>query len=823
MKEKIENKYRSLKKWYGRYINGFRGSVSIFLVLVLLPFMSIALILVESARYQSTVELVDEMMDCLGLSTLSDYDKYLEDRFGFLALSQKTPVNTSYSGYYDANANALNNAFTKTSLSATGVYPLSDKDVFKQQLEEYCEVMSVSEALYKGLNIEDMIKELYKKLKLDDLKKFADATKKVADVATSVADLVNAIKDLVKKYKSYKSALSEYNTAQTDFINKIDALQKQLKTAEENLGEDDEEKDIYSDKDVKDKIDDFKTARNTFSREAGEMATAVGDMKKAVDDCFGKLDKITSNIEKAKTSMDKLDEPSLKDQTTTTTSEWVIAISDELTSILKTSVSDTYGADMTMQQNALKAQKTAVSNVLCDAEVLTNPKPGKYYIKPTTSIDVVKIDFARITLDSIQNGFDTKLETTLKDLDNNKSSIEDDERGKLTKLLDVAADLLKIKAFYDGSLDSNVSGSVFVNASSMSFSSQVIITSLTTIVTAGEDFVDSLGSLNILKALKAAAELLIGIAEFLVAIVSWIVEFTVNLVKMFVNIKDMYDNFMFASYAVYNLPCRTTYDSGKSLSGYSFSKVFSMFGGVKGNAFSGSLKDLNTLLNGDGGSDEGFKGAEAEYVLIGGKNELLNQSAAFFDVYMFRMILDLISIFKNDQVKAMASAATVASWVVYIALIIAEPMIDTIMLVNGQDVYLIKDQIYLTPGGLILLLETLPSLSGLSESSKSKIKDSMIAKNGEAKASGFGKMNYQEYLMILMMVSLDQSTLLNRIQNLVQMEAKENYQGDYNFTLTNANTMIRATIKGRLNSMFDLKALIENGPFTISTTRYTGY
>lgn len=825
MKTKIVRTYRAVSKWYRKYVNGFKGSVSIFLVLVMLPFMSCALILVESSRYQSVVGLVNEMLDCLGLSTLAEYDTYLEDRFGLMAVSQKTAVGTTYTSMYNENINTLGKAFTSTSMSATGVYPLSDKEIFKQQLEEYSEVMAVSEAIYKGINIEDMIKELYKKLKLGELQKFADATKKVADVAKSVADLVNAIKDVIKKYQSYASAKSEYNSAQTKFIEKVDALQKALKTAKDNLGEDDEEKDIYSDDDVKDAIDEFKTARDNFSSKAGAMAKAVDEMKTAIDDTFTKIDTITTNITKAKTAVDKVNDPDLKDQTTTTTTEWIIEVSEMITNTFSSFITSTYSTDMGWQRNALNSQKEAIKNVKCDKEVLTNPKEGKYYITPSTNIEQVKKDFARITLDAVKSGFDTALESTLSNLDKNKSSIDSDQRGKLTKLLDVAADLLKIKAFYDGSLDSNVSASVMYNATSMSFSSIAVIESLTTIVTAGEDFVDSLGSLKILKAIKAAAELLIGIAEFLVAIVSWIVEFTVNLVRIAFSLPDMYDNFMFSSYAVYNLPCRTTIYTGKSLSGYSYSKIFNMAGGIKGDAFSGSLNDLKTLKEKNGGSDKCFKGAEAEYVLIGGYNELLNQSAAFFNIYMFRMIVDLISIFKNNQVKAMASGATVAAWVVYIALIIAEPMIDAIMLVNGQDIYLIKDQIYLTPGGLILLMETLPSLTGLSEASKNKIKDSMVGHNGDAtaSASGFLKMNYQEHLMVLLMVSLDQETILKRIQNLVQMEAKKKYEDEFTFTLKKANTMVKATVSGRLNSMFDLKELIKNGPFTFTTTRYTGY
>ena len=81
------HKKRKITK--ARLIKGINGSISILLCLLLAPFLSVALGLVEYARYQEVIEITDEIYELTGMSALSDYDKYIHDRFGLLATSQE--------------------------------------------------------------------------------------------------------------------------------------------------------------------------------------------------------------------------------------------------------------------------------------------------------------------------------------------------------------------------------------------------------------------------------------------------------------------------------------------------------------------------------------------------------------------------------------------------------------------------------------------------------------------------------------------------------------------------------------------------------------
>jgi hypothetical protein len=55
------------------------------------------------------------------------------------------------------------------------------------------------------------------------------------------------------------------------------------------------------------------------------------------------------------------------------------------------------------------------------------------------------------------------------------------------------------------------------------------------------------------------------------------------------------------------------------------------------------------------------------------------------------------------------------------------------------------------------------------------------------------------------------------------MEGKEYYKNSYDFSLDNTYTYVEATVKGKLNAMFDIQAFADKGPFQIEHKRFIGY
>ena len=87
--KRIKKIYKKIGTFFHKYINGTKGAVSLLLTLVMTPLLSTSLILVESARYQNAVQLMEEIMDSAAFSTLAEYDAFVDERFGLLSVSQE--------------------------------------------------------------------------------------------------------------------------------------------------------------------------------------------------------------------------------------------------------------------------------------------------------------------------------------------------------------------------------------------------------------------------------------------------------------------------------------------------------------------------------------------------------------------------------------------------------------------------------------------------------------------------------------------------------------------------------------------------------------
>ena len=79
------------------------GAISLMLALLVVPFYAVAGILVEASRYQSALTGLDDAMNTSALSVLSDYDSFLQSRFGLLAMAQNDDpsVDNGYTGNKD--------------------------------------------------------------------------------------------------------------------------------------------------------------------------------------------------------------------------------------------------------------------------------------------------------------------------------------------------------------------------------------------------------------------------------------------------------------------------------------------------------------------------------------------------------------------------------------------------------------------------------------------------------------------------------------------------------------------------------------------------
>ena len=192
--EVMRHSWKQFKHFYLRYINGAKGSISLLLALAVSPLLSITLILVESARYQSVIGLMQELTNSAGFSALAEYDSYLEERYGLMAVDQMDAGGSNLENdvwsFLNGNTAALGGAVTLNSVSAIGRFSLGDTKVLKQQILENSELTVPVELAMEGLDLQKLVENLSKTLKLDELNKAADSVNSCADVMELIATIL---------------------------------------------------------------------------------------------------------------------------------------------------------------------------------------------------------------------------------------------------------------------------------------------------------------------------------------------------------------------------------------------------------------------------------------------------------------------------------------------------------------------------------------------------------------------------------------------------------------------------------------------------------
>ncbi|MCD7860271.1 MAG: DUF5702 domain-containing protein, partial [Firmicutes bacterium] len=402
----------------------------------------------------------------------------------------------------------------------------------------------------------------------------------------------------------------------------------------------------------------------------------------------------------------------------------------------------------------------------------------------------------------------------------------------LTDLVNVVNGLFDLDLFWEPDLDAYVD---FESEYTSPY--QAFLDALGSLFAAIEDFTAAMGEGGLFSkikgALKAMGDMFSAIGDLLGAIfgiagaaIESIAELTVCLFTG--DVQGLYENLLISGYMRHNLPCRLnagsySYDSdanqvnlslsGTGLTGFSFNDIArpSVFTGqmdaLTGGGFQKLAETLENLKTGHG-SDTMFKGAELEYIRAGTNSEIANQIICFFDLYFLRLLLDLPSVFFTDpEVAGLAATATVASWVVYILYLIAEPFCDTLILVNGESVPLIKTDCWLTATGLAGFIEKLGSavLGDALQGELESFTSGWTSGSGGSSGDSGGGLDYQTHMLIILLLYVDSDTQIQRLRDLIELEAGEYYrQQGKSFEMNQTYTVVQISAEITFNPFFDL-------------------
>lgn len=292
------------KNWFEKYLNGWKGTISIFLVITMMPITSLALTFEEASRYQSAMEMMNEVVDSSAFSSIAEYDSYLDDRFALLATSQESDINNNFKGYLTDNVSAMGKSVTVNNKKITGKYSLSDQEVLKQQVLENAEISVTTRLISDVADVNELLDTLKENLKLDELDKMVGQVTDAMDLTSSVVEAVKNVKSTYDKAVEYKTACDEYNASyndsETGFIKKVINLAEKLKMAQDNLGDEDDPSTVYNNTDVITAITEANNAAKVYKEKTDSLATKEKEMQESLTGLLGTLKSIADNVHKNK-------------------------------------------------------------------------------------------------------------------------------------------------------------------------------------------------------------------------------------------------------------------------------------------------------------------------------------------------------------------------------------------------------------------------------------------------------------------------------------------------------------------------------------------
>lgn len=856
-----------------------KGSISLFLCVLITPFLTIALLLVEMGKYNSAVSILDESMGVSSTSLLANYDSYLHDRWGLLAVDQDVDINSKYNTYLDKNSGVLGNGLTIDKATAKGQYPLSDSEILYNQILEFSKLNAPTDLAANFANISDLIDKLEG---FANIGKLFDSIGSGADAVDSSITISEAADDLKETAKDLDKLKGEYESSYNSLKSAVDSLGSALSSGPPT--DKDKEKEKKKIEEYKKKISKLKSsvdsAASSYSSVLGKIVSKLTTFKDKMTECNDSMESIKTDIESAATNITKftinrqqkeseLDKVNKKIETMKTNHQDQNDNAEYKEQVKKKTALEEEIANDAVSEGIASSTQTSLKNVsegwknsfntYNDAtigEIIKGFKSLQAKVDGFSSSSVS----AGYTLSDSYHNVSVAGYISAKDIDGYIDSQADSlKKGSLSSLIDGITtffnSILKTQLFYDPSLSSYIDVNYYKQNigglpgdDSAKGGVLAVITDIGKMMTASKNFgvdIVKIKWLSALKELKNIITQIINLGKDLVA-------FAIGICKNIVDLFTSYDRLYYTTYSTFNLPCRTDYVSGSpsftAMTGYSFSKDTTPQK-MKGSNLL-PVDDLLALIDTISSATKGtgkdltFSGAELEYVLFGSNSEIANQMYTFASLYIFRLLMDLPAVLTNAEVQSLAASTTLGYPVVMIIEIIAEPLVDTILLVNGSEVPFYETEIYLTPTGVVSIIEELVSICKLTSQEKSAAGDKMIEAFGSSKKdykyqqsikshsgrkpnkilAGFFEFDYREYCFIIMLLTVTKEQQMGRLKNLIQMETLYYYSKQpviYTFDLKHSYTYVESTAKVKVKQL--MPSLSDASVFTVDRKQYRGY
>lgn len=922
-------------------INGVKGAISLFMAVLMTPFLTIAMLLVETGRYNSAVSILDELLGVSSISTLANYDSFMKDRWGLMALPQEEPLKDIYNVYLSENSGIMGDSLQINSLEVEGMYPLSDRDILVNQLMEFSKLNAPTELVNNFGNLSSIIDTLEGFTNYGAITKMLTSGTKIADAAITLGksadglmesadNLDNLAKDYEKKYSEFESSVNGIIDALLRIIS-LQQMETQLATTLQNLESElqtlqqAEDSDGLSDaiSDLRDEISETKAAlrsaqrereslqnsipgkrrtaeasKNSYSEVLKEIADELGNYKDLMKENVEAITSIQENIVGGLENAIQL-EAGLKAKR-----DSLEALNNRIQTMeaLGTAETNPNAYQSLLQQKSEMSQ--SIANIEMEASIA---KAGGTGFKQITEGWKTTVEsYSEDTIMQVKKGFEDLRQTVLsvnisainenssritrslyktiavagyiksKDIDDYMKKQEDElKSGSLGDILEgigsVYEQLMGLSILYVDNLNSVINSSYYNTTlgglPADPHTGGALGDVLSSLAMTANSFISLKVNFHTFRWTKLW-ENIKGLLEGIQGTVKGIFDVFAMIVNAIIGLAD-YENWWMSAYCAYNLPCRTdfvkgsggfgaisfTAMTGTSVTDASLNKIVK-FPSVPVFSEIGGMISAMYRMSSSNGSDYAFSGAELEYIMNGSNSEMANQIYVFFVMYVIRAVCCAVQISANVEVQALAASTTLGYPVVMALYYIFEPLVQTILLVNGSVQQLIPTTIYLAPSGVPALLKELVFFCKLSDSQSKEItseleksfvkaekmdsykekldkakKPAELPKNktllSEMKKSykkSLLSFSYRDYCFITMMFIVTKEERESRLMNLIQMETLnyyKNQQATFTFDLKKAYTFMDVDVNATVNQM--LPSLLDTSLFTIDREHYRGY
>ena len=776
-----------MEKKKHRLINGSKGFVSLILVVTLLPFYALAATVTEVARYQASVKGVDQAIGSSAMSTLANYDSFLLDRFGLLAMSQdknytykdseSSYINDTFGGYLAKQKTFDLAAVETTEVKAEGVYPLGDVSFLKQQVLQAGSATVPTKLVLDALDYDGFIKSLEKLLDFGHIMDFLDAG---IDMLDSEVDMLDSVDTIEKDVKQISDEKEKYRKAFEDWEKAADEYQKHHASGPPAAESDGGAAAKAWEAEDKKLLEAADTARKKYKDEVSKIKGYVESLNSSMESAVQSKQKFESSIVSfesktfsAVSEQDRVDKKNYTEQQKK-------AIDADRTldakqkEEAKKQLDETYNEYSKFTSNYKKANEQLeqsakdMNSSAQDAMKQFDSAEVEKYVRELTRIEeeVDKADPAVSPSSSLYCDVSVfadlsavkKMEKEIEDAADDKASI-----SYIKNLVDILSTLVSTSILYDPNLDTTIKSEVYNNRPSKRSSDRDALKSafetgdaaksleywkkirddyygpgvytepgnrLDQLIDQLMDYVQQLsdGVQNYSSARKAKEKLeaLIDMGEAAIGIMGCVTAaaFEIKTSAEQLIAQTLADRLMIMGYLTYNLPNRVNFTSYLSKGGLNTDTDESAINLIP---FFGAY-----LGGGIGTESYSFSGAELEYIFWGDRRERVNQRRHFLAMAFIRMFIDAFSIVANEEVNSIFEALSAIPYVgpvlavIYVvAVVIGEPLLDTYFLANGgEEPIFFKKTIYLTPSGIVEALEEAVNVTLFTKEKKEAIQAS---------------------------------------------------------------------------------------------------